>query len=144
MRRHDSNIGRCFCKAVQLRTVGQPVAMGYCHCRSCREWSASPVNAFTLWKPEAVEITQGAERLGAYSRSSNSRRQWCISCGGHLFTEHPTMGLLDIFAAVIPQLTFEPALHVHYQETVLRSFDGLPKLKDLPAAMGGSGIELPE
>lgn len=31
--------------------------MGYCHCESCRHWSAGPVNAFTLWKPEALQIT---------------------------------------------------------------------------------------
>jgi hypothetical protein len=144
MRRHDSNTGSCFCGAVRLTTVGQPVAMGYCHCQSCRQWSAAPVNAFTLWESNAVAITQGAESLRSYSKTSNSRRQWCTSCGGHLFTEHPTMGLLDIFAAVIPQLAFEPAVHVHYQETVLRMFDGLPKLQDMPAEMGGSGIELPE
>ena len=144
MNRTDTHTGSCFCGGVQLVTVGQPVAMGYCHCQSCRHWSASPVNAFTLWTSATVEITHGAERLGAYSKSSNSRREWCTSCGGHLFTRHPKLELLDIFAAVIPQLAFEPALHVHYQETVLRMFDGLPKLQDMPAAMGGSGIELPE
>ena len=34
--------------------TGAPEGMGYCHCRSCRSWSGGPVNAFTLWKPEAV------------------------------------------------------------------------------------------
>jgi hypothetical protein len=32
--------------------------MGYCHCTSCRRWSAGPINAFTLWKSEAVAITR--------------------------------------------------------------------------------------
>jgi hypothetical protein len=142
--RDDILTGGCFCGSVQLKTTGQPVAMGYCHCDSCRLWSASPVNAFTLWKPESVEITHGADRIAAYSKTSASRRKWCAVCGGHLLNEHPQLGLLDIFAAVIPQLGFEPGLHVHYQETVLRVFDGLPKLQDMPAAMGGSGIELTE
>ena len=44
--------GACFCGAVQLTVTGEPAAMGYCHCESCRQWSAGPVNAFTLWKPE--------------------------------------------------------------------------------------------
>jgi len=35
-------------------------------------------------------------------------------------------------------------VHVHYQETVLRIKDGLPKLKDVPKEMGGSGDALPE
>jgi hypothetical protein len=33
---------------------------------------------------------------------------------------------------------------VNYQETVLRIRDGLPKLKDLPSEMGGSGVAIPE
>ena len=52
--------GSCFCGAVELTVSGEPAGMGYCHCESCRHWSAGPVNAFTLWSPEAVQITQGA------------------------------------------------------------------------------------
>ena len=44
----------------------------------------------------------------------------------------------------IPSLKFEPAIHVNYGETVLRIKDGLPKLKDFPAEMGGSGEMLAE
>jgi hypothetical protein len=54
------------------------------------------------------------------------------------------MGLTDVYVAVIPGLEFEPAVHVNYQETVLRIRDGLPKLKDLPSEMGGSGVAIPE
>jgi hypothetical protein len=41
-------------------------------------------------------------------------------------------------------VAFTPALHVNYAETVLPIRDGLPKLKDFPAEMGGSGTVLPE
>src|SRR6267142_6347363 len=51
--------GSCFCGEVQFEVSGQPTAMGYCHCESCRHWSAGPVNAFTLWKPEALRVTSG-------------------------------------------------------------------------------------
>jgi hypothetical protein len=136
--------GHCFCGAVQFTASGAPVAMGYCHCESCRRWSAGPVNAFTLWKPEAVQITQGADYIGVYNQTEKSYRKWCTACGGHVFTEHPGMGLTDVYAAVIPDLTFQPQLHVHYQEKVLPIRDGLPKMKDMPSEMGGSGIKLPE
>ena len=52
--------------------------------------------------------------------------------------------MVDVYAAVIPEVPFTPALHVNYQETVLRIKDGLPKQKDLPAEMGGSGVLLRE
>ena len=136
--------GSCFCGAVQLTVTGEPVAMGYCHCESCRQWSAGPVNAFTLWKPEAVRITQGADNLGTYNKTPQSYRKWCKTCGGHVLTEHPTLGLTDVFAAVIPSFLFEPGVHVNYQEAVLHIHDGLPKLKDFPAEMGGSGETLEE
>jgi hypothetical protein len=136
--------GSCFCGAVQFKVTGDPVAMGYCHCDSCRKWSAGPVNAFTLWKPEALRVTRGAENIGTYNKSSMSYRKWCKTCGGHLFTEHPHWNLTDIYAAVIPTLKFKPGVHVNYQETVLPLRDGVTKLKDVPAEMGGSGTALPE
>ena len=59
-------------------------------------------------------------------------------------TNHPTFGLVDVYAAMLPSLKFEPAVHVNYAETVLPIKDGLPKLKDFPAELGGSGDMLPE
>lgn len=144
MEQGSSVNGSCFCGAVRFTVSGEPVAMGYCHCDSCRHWSAGPVNAFTLWKPEAVRITQGAENIGTYSKTPRSDRKWCKSCGGHIFTEHPGWGLTDVYAAVIPELPFKAGVHVNYQETVLPIRDGVTKLKDVPKQMGGSGVSIPE
>ena len=135
--------GSCFCGAVRFTMSGEPAAMGYCHCTSCRQWSASPVNAFVLWKSDAVKVTQGADQIGSYSKTPQSIRKWCKTCGGHVFTEHPGWGLTDVYAGVTPHLSFKPGLHVHYQETVLRMPDDLPKMKDIPKEMGGSGATLP-
>ena len=136
--------GACFCGAVQFTVTGTPAAMGYCHCESCRRWSAGPVNAFTLWQPDAVRITRGADNIGTYHKTEKSYRKWCQTCGGHLYTEHPGWGVTDVYAAVIPELAFQPGLHVNYAETRLRIKDGLPKMQDMPKEMGGSGVALPE
>jgi len=131
--------GACFCGAVEIRVTGEPKAMGYCHCRSCRSWSAGPVNAFTLWPPEAVEVVRGAEHLDTFAKTSLSHRKFCRLCGGHLMTDHPPLGLVDVYAASIPTLPFQPQVHVNYAETVLPMRDGLPKLRDFPAEFGGTG-----
>ena len=144
MANEKSYAGQCFCRAVRFTVTGEPFGMGYCHCSSCRRWSASPVNAFILWKPDAVNVVQGADNIGAFSKTPQSHRQWCKTCGGHLFTEHPGMGLTDVYTAVIPDFPFKAGSHVNYQESVLRIRDGLPKLRDFPKALGGSGEELPE
>jgi hypothetical protein len=136
--------GQCFCGAVEIEVTGAPAGTGYCHCASCRKWSAGPVNAFTLWKPESVKVTKGEAQLAEFHKTSNSHRKWCKSCGGHLLTEHPDWQLVDVYAATIPTFPFEAHVHVHYAETVLRIKDGLPKMKDLPTEMGGSGVALPE
>jgi len=141
----------CFCGDVQFSLEGEPEAMAYCHCDSCRHWSAGPVSAFTLWKPESLKITRGKNNIGGFNKNPGTEseeivsvRKWCKNCGGHLFTEHPVMQLIDVPAVVIEGFEFKPSFHVNYQETIHSMKDGLPKFKDLPAEAGGSGTQLNE
>ena len=103
-----THTGHCFCGAVEMRVEGAPEAMGYCHCSSCRSWSGGPVNAFSLWKPDAVSVTKGAEHLATYQKTELSERQYCKRCGGHLMTNHPTLSLVDVFAATIRRCRSSP------------------------------------
>jgi hypothetical protein len=136
--------GECFCGAVGISVTGEPVAAGYCHCGSCRSWSAAPINAFSLWPPSAVQVTRGADLIGVYNKTELSHRKFCTKCGGHLFTDHPLWNVVDVYSATIPSFKFEPKLHVNYETSVLRIKDGLPKFKDMPKEMGGSGELLAE
>ena len=140
----DSHRGACFCGAVEIEVTGAPEEMGYCHCSSCRAYSGAPVNAFTLWKPENVKVLKGREAIGHFNKTGMSDRQFCTECGGHLLTHHPGFGLTDVYAAVIPSLAFKPTVHLNYAETVLPMKDGLPKLRDFPTVVGGSGQTVPE
>jgi hypothetical protein len=136
--------GECFCGAVQVEASGKPEVMGYCHCRSCRSWSGGPVNAFSLWKPDAIRITAGAEHVGTFAGTANSQRKYCTRCGGHLMVSHPAWGLVDMFTATLPTLKFAPGVHVNYGEAVLPMRDGLPKLRGFPAEFGGTGEQMAE
>ena len=138
------HVGSCFCGAVEIEVTGAPEAMGYCHCRSCRSWSGGPVNAFSLWKADAVKVKSGTEHVATFQKTPLSQRKYCKKCGGHLMAGHQPLGLVDVFAATIPTLKFSPGVHVNYAETVLPMKDGLPKLKDFPAELGGSGQSVPE
>lgn len=140
----QTHTGGCFCGAVEIEVTGEPVAAGYCHCASCRKWSAAPVTAFSLWSPQALRVTKGEDTIGTYHKAEMSHRKYCKLCGGHLMNEHPTFGLIDVYPATIPTYRHRPELHVHYQEAVLPVRDGLPKMKDLPKEMGGSGETVPE
>jgi hypothetical protein len=118
--------------------------MGFCHCDSCRAWSGSPVNALTLWPPTAVSIVRGGSEIASFQKTERAIRKWCRHCGGHLFTEHPVWGVVAVLAGVLREFPFDPMLHVNYAETVLHLRDGLPKLKDFPVEMDGTGVTLPE
>jgi hypothetical protein len=115
-----------------------------CHCENCRRYSAAPVSAFTLWKKEDVSVTKGEEFLGRFKSSDISERGYCTKCGGHIIVEHPTLGLMDVRIGALRDFPFKPKVHLNYAETVLPMKDGLPKLKDFPAEIGGSGETLPE
>jgi hypothetical protein len=58
-------------------------------------------------------------------------------------TNHPLLGLVDVFASTLPTLKFKPALHINYSETVLHARDGLPKFKGFPADMAGLASRSP-
>jgi hypothetical protein len=57
---------------------------------------------------------------------------------------HPQWGLVDVFAATIPDFPFQPGVHANYASSVLPMKDGLPKFKDFPEELGGSGETMEE
>ena len=139
-----THVGACFCGAVTIELTGKPNMMGYCHCTDCAEWAGAPVNAFSLWPPENVKVTAGAENLASYARTEASHRKFCKACGGHVLSEHPAMGMTDVYLNIVPTLDHQGTMHIYYGEKSMSVPDGLPKFKDLPAEFGGSGEMLPD
>ena len=65
-------------------------------------------------------------------------------CGGHIFKEHPSSNVVDVFAMVLEDFDFNPTIHVHYGSKTISINDGLPKFKDLPKEYNGTGEIIPE
>lgn len=95
MSKNGQYFGECFCGEVEVRVTGTPLAAGYCHCSSCRQWSAAPVNAFTLWKPEAEAITRGAENVGSFRQ----RAKYCMGGTPTKWVNRSASTLRDVPAA---------------------------------------------
>ena len=142
----DIHTGGCLCGEVTFAVTGDPIAMGYCHCASCRGWLAAPVHQFTMWPEGSVAVTAGADAVTTFLKTPDtiSHRQFCTKCGGAVMIRHPTLGAIDIPAANFDSLEFVPALHVNYAETVVPIKDGLPNMKGFPAEFGGTGETIPE
>mgnify|MGYP001485038300 FL=1 len=132
-------IGKCMCGAVQFEVPGEPFAMLICHCIDCRAWSASPVNGATAFKRDELTVTKGQEFIKKYNSSKGHERCWCSKCGGHIFSDHPAFDLIDVYASVLDGIEFKPGAHVNYAQSILPIKDGLPKFKDVPKELGGSG-----
>jgi len=47
---------------------------------------------------------QGSDKVGAFAKTPMSKRQYCTVCGGHLMTNHPPLGMVDVHAATLPGL----------------------------------------
>ena len=133
--------GACLCGAVQISVTGEPAAMGYCHCESCRSWSAGPINAFTLWQPSQLKITRGADKIGTYNQTAKK-----FANGGNLrrpfVYRAPALEPDRRVCGDDRALSFQARRARNYQETKLPMKDGLPKMKDFLKEMGGSGVVL--
>lgn len=136
--------GACFCGAVEFEVSGDPQVMGMCHCGDCTTWAGAPVSAFSLYTADSVKVTKGDDNIGTYAKTPGSQRKFCKTCGGHVFTDHPEMGMFDVYLNTVPGVAHKPTLHVFYGEKTVAIADGLPKFKDMPAEFGGSGDTLPE
>lgn len=79
-----------------------------------------------------------------FKSSDISDRRYCTKCGSHIGVDHPTLGLIDVRIGALRNFPFKPKVHVNYEETVLPMKDGLPKLRDFPASIRGSGESISE
>ena len=137
--------GSCMCGAVKVEVEEEPIIMAVCHCKLCRAWSASPITGASLWAPDKVKITKGKDRTASYAHVEGHDRTWCTDCGGHVLTDHSTTyQAIDVYASILEDFDFKPAVHVNYESSILPMKDGLPKFKDFPKDMGGSGDLLNE
>ncbi|HML96494.1 MAG TPA: GFA family protein [Thermodesulfobacteriota bacterium] len=124
--------GACFCGAVEIKAEGEPILMGYCHCDSCRRWSAAPVNAFALWNTGEVHVTMGVRNIRTYNKTADTSANRARRAAATSTWSTPRSGLIDIRPAVIRRLPFKPEIHIFYAESVLKIDDGLPKFDGMP------------
>lgn len=134
----------CFCGAVAVEVEGDPLVQGYCHCTSCRRWTAQPFIAYALWPSPMVRVAKGASRLASAARNENLTVHFCKNCGGNIMAVSSTGGVSDVFPMIIKGFDFQPTSHVNYAERVIDMRDGLPKYRDMPDTAGGSGEMMAE
>ena len=131
--------GTCYCGSVTVQCVGDPAVVCVCHCHSCARWGS--LNLATLYPASAVTITGELveyTNVPPEGKEQGSFRKTCAKCRSNVLNDHPGMGLTDLCSGIL-DVPFVPTLHINYAEKRWSIKDGLPKFKDLPSEMGGSG-----
>ena len=113
MNSEAKTMGGCMCGAVRYEATGEPLHIGYCHCRSCRHHTGAPVAAMLVFKMDEVRFTRG-ER-STYNSSPGIERSFCGQCGTSLTWEGH--GLISLQMGTLDDPDgHAPTLHWRYEE----------------------------
>jgi len=137
--------GQCVCGAVHIEVDRGTLAnqQQFCHCADCRRWHAAPIAAEILFKAEngvtKIFLVKGAESLKVVESSHGMRRMSCSECGTRIVNLSAAKMVSATFPDLLTDWNFNPTAHLFYTEHVQYGADNLPKYKDAPKEMGGSG-----
>jgi hypothetical protein len=112
--------GSCFCGGVEYE-VSKPIKfVAHDHCSICRRISGS---AFVTWcgvKADQFKLISGAHLISSFKSTSEAERQFCRTCGTHLFFRSSHWeGEVHFTLATIKQSMDElPKAHVFYSDKV--------------------------
>ncbi len=75
--------GRCFCEEIKFEIRGEFRGVFACHCRNCQRLSGGAFQIWALFNPNDLSITSGKPK--DISATEKTVRQFCATCGSHLF-----------------------------------------------------------
>ncbi len=132
-----STKGGCMCGAVRYEAVGEPIAVGHCHCRSCRRHTGAPVVTFVMFEPGQIRFTKGERSI--YVSSPGVGRGFCNQCGTPLTWEGIAFDRqiieFHISTTDYPD-TYVPDRHWFHEERIawFDVADGLPRYRTLSSS----------
>ncbi|QJP12602.1 GFA family protein [Starkeya sp. ORNL1] len=141
--------GGCVCGAIILRTTGQPLRVGLCHCLDCRKAHAAAFAAFVVFPPESVSITDAdgseltAGTLGVYDNGRGYRRHFCRSCGSRIYGTDDVSAALELHLGLFDETnlwapTYE--IWIKRREGWLKELDSIANRYEEDAAREGLSI----
>ena len=123
----DENLGGgCMCGAVRYEAAGEPLAIGHCHCHSCRRHSGAAVATLAIFQADKVRFSQSDRSI--YNSSPGVGRGFCNQCGTPLTWEGNDNISLHISTLDDPNI-LTPERHWYYEERIswFDTADELPR-----------------
>lgn len=94
--------GRCLCAAISFTFEPAEPEVDACHCAMCRRWGGGP--ALTIRTKGPATVT-GREHLASFQSSDWGNRQFCKTCGTHLFFAAPSVNYFGVSAGAVDDLS---------------------------------------
>jgi hypothetical protein len=99
-----------------------------------------------VFSGDAVRFVGGEENVRRFKKTETRpvERLSCAQCGASIGTSVPVLNFYDICVGILQDFEFKPSIHLNYQDRVVSMPDGLPKFRDLPKSVGGTGEMMEE
>ncbi|KAJ5598543.1 hypothetical protein N7537_008627 [Penicillium hordei] len=79
-------IGVCFCEKIRIRSTGEPVATGLCHCTDCRKLTGTLYTYSLIFKSAEIKTSGNPEKITKPAESGNIiENYFCSNCGTPLY-----------------------------------------------------------
>jgi hypothetical protein len=80
-----SRVAQCACRAVSLRTEGEPALNAICHCDNCKRRTGSAFGWSAYFKDAAIQDVAGPLSRFVVPVSYKQERFFCERCGTTLY-----------------------------------------------------------
>ena len=116
--------GSCRCGQVRISVRDEPLRVGICHCKDCREESGSAFTFYVVWPAGHFE------RIG--ETSAFRGRHFCPRCGSRLFAIDDREAEIKLGILSEAPTTFVPSyeLWIKRREPWLRPIEGAEQYEE--------------
>ena len=77
--------GSCYCGTLRYEISGRLLIFANCHCDDCRKFSGSAFSSVLAVEANGFIIRSGENNLVPYESSPGKQRNFCKTCGCHVF-----------------------------------------------------------
>lgn len=127
--------GQCYCGSVKYRVSLPLKFIAHDHCSICRRISGAPFVTWSGVREEQFLLLCGQDMLTTYKSTPDAERQFCETCGSHLFFRSKRWpGEVHFTYSTLTSKNIEaPRAHVFINDKVtwLDFQDSLPKYGDV-------------
>ena len=88
--------GSCLCGKIRYEADEIGPSITKCHCKLCQKSSGSAYGDYTTAPIDKFRWTDGEQSLAKFESSPGVFRNFCPTCGTHMPSAHPPMGIVFI------------------------------------------------